>query len=214
MTSKRIQTFTVEADRLDLFISDCAECGVVFGIPVEMEKRRREDHRGFYCPNGHSLAFSGPTQAEKDAKAAKERADRLSAALTAQRDQTEAAKQEAAAAKASEVRIRWRVGNGVCPCCQRTFPALAAHVATKHPEFIHRDLDTLSTRMRELLVTIRQQTEEQDAAVLNAAEIGAHMGTVRALAVRGLVQQIDYDRVALTEEGWALAEQAASTSLS
>lgn len=210
--AKRIHTFTVEAARLDLFISDCASCGVIFGIPVEMENRRKKDHRTFYCPNGHSLHFSGPTQAEKEAKAAKERADRLYAKLQAAHDQSEAAHREAAEAKASEIRLRWRVGHGVCPCCQRTFPALAQHVATKHPEFVHHDLDALSERMRELLATIHQQTEEQDAAVLDAYEIGAHMGTVRALANRGLVETVDYHRIALTESGWPLAEQAARRS--
>lgn len=206
--SQRIQAFSVEV-AVDLFISDCAACGVIFGIPVDLEKRRREDHGTFYCPNGHSLHFSGPTQAEKAAKAAKERADRLATQLMAQRDQTQAAQREAAEAKASEVRLRWRVGNGVCPCCQRTFPALAAHVATKHPEFVHHDLDALSARMVELLATIRRATDDQDAAVVDAYDIGAHMGTVRALANRGLVETIDYHRVALTESGWPLAEQAA-----
>lgn len=210
--TKRITTFTIEAARLDLYISDCANCGVVFGMPVEMEERRRADHRAFYCPNGHNLVFSGPTQAEKESRAAKERADRLATMLMAQRDQTEAARTEAAEAKASEVRLRWRVGNGVCPCCQRTFPALAAHVATKHPEFAHHDIDALSERMRELLVAIRRETAAQDAAVLDAHGIGAHMGTVRALANRGLIEQIDYSHVALTEAGWPLAEQIAGRS--
>lgn len=210
--TQRIQAFTVEAARLNLFVSDCPECGAVFGIPVEMEKRRREDHRAFYCPNGHSLGFSGPTQAEKEAQVNKERAERLNTLLQAQRDQTEAARREAAEAKASEVRLRWRVGNGVCPCCQRTFPALAAHVATKHPEFVHHDLDAISVRMRELLAVIRRETEAQDVAVLDAHEIGAHVGTVRALANRGLVEQVEYNRIALTEAGWPLAEQAAAAS--
>lgn len=208
--SKRITTFTAEAQLLHLFISDCANCGVIFGMPVEIEERRRDDHRTFYCPNGHSLHFSGPTKAEKDAAAAKARADRLAAALRAEQDQSDAARREAAEAKASEVRLRWRVGNGVCPCCRRTFPALASHVATKHPEFVHHDLAALSHRMRELLVTIRREAEAQDAAVLDTYDIGAHMGTVRALANRGLIQQIDYHHVALTEAGWPLAEQAAT----
>lgn len=204
----RIRAFSTSLS-VDLFISDCASCGVIFGIPDDLANRRRGDHKAFYCPNGHNLVFSGPTEEEKAAKAARDRADRLSAMLTAQQDQTQAAQREAAMAKASEVRLRWRVGNGVCPCCQRTFPALAAHVATKHPEFVHHDLDALSARMRELLATIRRETEEHDVAVVDAYDIGAHMGTVRALANRGLVETIDYHRVALTEAGWPLAEQAA-----
>jgi len=208
--AKRIQVFTVEGPRLSLFISDCANCGVVFAITEEMEDRRRNDHQTLYCPNGHSLSFQGASEAEKKAKVEKERADRLRALLLAEQDQSRAAQREAATAKASEVRLRWRVGNGVCPCCQRTFPALAAHVATKHPEFLHRDLDGLSTRMRELLAMIRRAHDEADSAVLDAHEIGAHMSTVRALVNRGLVEQVEYDQIALTEAGWPLAEQAAA----
>lgn len=210
--TKRIQAFTVEAARLDLFVSDCASCGVVFGMPVEMEERRRDDHKAFYCPNGHNLVFSGPTRAEKEAQAARASADRRRALLIAEQDQAHAAKREAIEAKANEARLRWRVGNGVCPCCQRTFPALAAHVATKHPEFAHRDLNTLSTRMQELLATIHRETEERDVAVLDAYEIGANMQTVRALANRGLIAKIDYEHIALTEAGWPLAEQIAGRS--
>lgn len=207
--TKRINAFTIDNGPQRLFVTDCASCGVVFAMSVELEQRRRKDHRQFFCPNGHTMVFNGPTQAEKDAKAARERADRLSHALRAERDQADAARREAAMVKASEIRIRWRVGNGVCPCCQRSFTALAAHVATKHPEFVHHDLEALSTRMRELLATMRRELEATDGAVLDAEAIGAHMGTVRALANRGLVDQIDYHRIALTEAGWPLAEQAA-----
>lgn len=209
--SKRISA-TIDAGRLEMYISDCANCGVIFGMAAELEARRREDHGRFYCPNGHTMSFQGPTQAEKDAKAARERSDRLATRLRAEQDQSEASRREAAEAKASEIRIRWRVGNGVCPCCQRTFPALAAHVATKHPEFVHHDIDALSTRMRELLATIRREIDERDTAVVDAYEIGAHMGTVRALASRGLIEKVDYQRIALTEAGWPIAEQAAGRS--
>lgn len=210
MTRKnRIRSYTVDAGTIDLWISDCASCGVVFGMSAELEARRREDRGTFYCPNGHRMSFQGPTQAEREAKAARERADRLAVSFRAEQDQRHAAEREAAEAKASEVRLRWRVGNGVCPCCSRTFQALAAHVATKHPEFVHHDLEALSVRMRELLATLHRETQAQDAAVLDAFELeGVNMLTVRALVKRGLVQQIDYHRVALTEAGWPLAEQA------
>lgn len=209
-TRKRIRAFSVDAGVLELTVIDCT-CGVIFGITTELAERRRKDQRDFYCPNGHVLAYSGPTQAQKEAKAAHERAERLATALRAQQDQAAAARREAAEAKASEVRLRWRVGNGVCPCCSRTFQALAAHVATKHPDFVHQDLDALSARMRELLATIRHEAEEQEAAVLDAFDLGVNMNTVRALARRGLVEQIDYHRVALTEAGWHLATLQAAT---
>lgn len=207
--SDRIRAFTLEGKRLDFFISDCASCGVIFGIPSTLEDRRREDHRSFYCPNGHSMHFSGLTPTEQKLQAERERAARLRTQMLAQQDQARAALQEAAEAKASEVRLRWRVGNGVCPCCGRTFAPLAKHVASKHPEFVHRDLDALSTRMRELLATIHQATEEHDAAVLDVDEIHLHWGTLKALVNRGLVDTVDWEHIALTEAGWPLATQAA-----
>lgn len=205
----RIRAFTLEAGRVDLFISDCANCGVIFGIPATLEERRREDHRSFYCPNGHTMYFSGPTPTEKRLKEEKERAARLRTQMLAERDQARAALQEAAEAKASEVRLRWRVGNGVCPCCGRTFAPLARHVADKHPEFVHRDLDALSQRMRELLATIHRETEEQDTAVLDVDEIHLNWGTLKALVNRGLVDTVDWQHIALTEAGWPIATQAA-----
>ncbi len=32
-------------------------------------------------------------------------------------------------------RVRKRVGNGVCPCCGRTFKQFAEHMQSKHPEY-------------------------------------------------------------------------------
>lgn len=182
-------------------------CSVQFAFTRAFYDLARKDHRWWYCPNGHRQAYTGKTEEQKRLDQAKVENERLRARWLAERDQAEAAKREAAEAKAREVRIRWRVGNGVCPCCSRTFPALAAHVATKHPEFVH---DALSERMRQLLATIRQSTEDADAAVLDVYDMGADMRTVRALVRRGLVEQIDHHRIALTEAGWPLAEQAAT----
>lgn len=204
----RIRAFTVEGTRVDFFISDCATCGVVFGIPETLEARRREDHRSFYCPNGHSMHFTGLTPTQQKLEEERKRAARLRTQMIAKQDQARAALQEAAEAKASEVRLRWRVGNGVCPCCGRTFAPLARHVATKHPEFVHRDLDALSVRMRELLATIHRETEEQDTAVLDVDEIHLNWGTLKALVNRGLVDTADWQHISLTEAGWPLATQA------
>lgn len=194
--------------RVTLYVTDCASCGVVFAISSEYEGRRREDHRGFLCPNGHSQSFSGPTEAEKRATAAAAEGDRLRAKLVAKRDQARAAQEEAAAAKASEVRLRWRIGNGVCPCCQRSFPGLAAHVASKHPDFVQDDLANLSTRMRELLAAIRAAIDENDRATISFSDLpsAVNRATLRALESRGLIQTIGWSRVALTEAGWPLAE--------
>lgn len=208
MTGMRIQSFRADAGRIELFVSDCASCGTVFGMAAELEARRREDRGTFYCPNGHQMVFNGKTKLEREADAAKAEAARLRSALLAQRDQANAAREEAAAARAAEVRLRWRIGNGVCPCCNRSFPALAAHVATKHPEFTG-DLDGLSTRMRELLASIRAAVDEHDQASVSIGNLGANRATLNALERRGLVERVGWARVALTETGWPLSEAVA-----
>ena len=46
-----------------------------------------------------------------------------------------AAERSAAAYKGHLTRVKRRVGNGVCPCCNRTFKNLADHMTTKHPDY-------------------------------------------------------------------------------
>ena len=43
----------------------CSECGVAFGVPDAFARARREDHRTFWCPNGHGQVFLWKTEAEK-----------------------------------------------------------------------------------------------------------------------------------------------------
>lgn len=127
MTATRISTFTVEGPALDLFVSDCANCGIVFGIPKDLERRRRADKRAFYCPNGHNLVFGGKTDEQK--------LDEANARETALRDQLGAAIRDAEHARVQLLRDRQRYANGVCPCCNRYFDAVRRHMETQHPEY-------------------------------------------------------------------------------
>ncbi len=36
-------------------------CGVTFYVTDTYSDRRRDDCRNFFCPNGHSMAYSKPT---------------------------------------------------------------------------------------------------------------------------------------------------------
>lgn len=190
---------------LQLAVMDCATCGLVFAVDSTYDQRRRSDGASFKCPNGHILSYN-----ETEADRLRKEKERLNARLIAQMDQAHAAQREAAEAKASEIRLRWRVGNGVCPCCQRTFPGLASHVAQKHPEFLTHDLSRLSNRQVELLATLRRVTEDENTAIIDAFAHGLDYRSVRALERRGLLQTIHAGRIALTEQAWPLAEQAAS----
>lgn len=124
---------------------DCAACGITFGISAEFEARRRSDHRDFYCPNGHNLAYNGPSKAERERDAARELAARESrrrqyAEQRAQQasDEAERERRSAAAYKGHATRIRNRIKNGVCPVagCKRHFTNVRRHIATQHPDFV------------------------------------------------------------------------------
>lgn len=52
----------------NLYTQNCPTCGIVFGIPKEMETIWRNNHNSFHCPNGHSLSWSGESPKEKEHK--------------------------------------------------------------------------------------------------------------------------------------------------
>lgn len=121
----------------DVTILDCANCGITFGITSSFEQRRREDHKGFYCPNGHSNVYKGESETEKLRRRLDFARDNA-ARIAAERDQ---AKQDAKVQKGRATRFlndrdreRKRAAAGVCPCCNRTFKQLARHMASQHPE--------------------------------------------------------------------------------
>lgn len=118
-------------------VLDCATCGVVYGLDSRFVERRREDGRGWYCPNGHSQVFakSDLDKAREELERTKRQRDSAYAQATHERDQRQAAERSTRAYKGQVTKIRRRVGNGVCPCCSRTFTDLGRHMAGQHPTY-------------------------------------------------------------------------------
>jgi hypothetical protein len=108
----------------------CATCFVEFAIPESMERRRREDGKDFYCPNGHCNVFnSGKSKADK-------LVEELSCARQRLAQKTDELREEAERRRKAETEVqslKRRTAAGVCPCCSRTFKQLAAHMKSKHP---------------------------------------------------------------------------------
>lgn len=109
---------------------DCFVCGLVFGIDSRFVSRRRKDGRTFYCPNGHGQHFT-----ETEEVRLERRLKSLEAQNTHLQDQRDAAERSARAYKGQVTKIKRRVGNGVCPCCSRTFADLGRHMAGQHPTY-------------------------------------------------------------------------------
>lgn len=99
-------------------------------------RARRDDHKGFYCINGHCRAWQGKTEAEKlrERLTAKERELAAEVLARMNRDKT------IVALKGQVTRTKNRVAAGMCPCCNRSFVALGRHMATKHPDWKTQDI--------------------------------------------------------------------------
>lgn len=113
---------------------DCANCGVIWAVTADYEQRRREDHREFFCPNGHSQVFKAETATEKAAREAKEHAAYWQDRAKGEERRLEAEKRSHAATKGQLTRTRNRALNGVCPECHRHFANVERHIHNKHPE--------------------------------------------------------------------------------
>lgn len=110
----------------------CREgCGCLFAMTLDMRNRRLADKKSFFCPNGHPQLFVG----EKET-------DRLTRELETSKKDIEwqraarlRAERQASAARGQVTKIRNRIGNGVCPCCRRSFNNLRNHIKHMHPDF-------------------------------------------------------------------------------
>ena len=113
----------------------CGKCGCTFALAEHHHEKLRETGATFYCPNGDPRAYRQSDVQRLEKQLARERAahDQTRASRDAQRQLRERAERRAAAARGQVTKIKNRVGNGVCPCCNRTFQNLHRHMATKHP---------------------------------------------------------------------------------
>ncbi len=132
MSSAQIQV------SVNIETQECANCGVIFGMPDYLVKMRRQDGSPFYCPNGHNLVFKSEIDrlkkeldkvtlraqtAEADALYRKNQAERIAAQAERQRR----------ADKAKFTRMRNRIAKGFCPCCNQHFPDVLEHMRAEHP---------------------------------------------------------------------------------
>jgi hypothetical protein len=125
----------------DIEMMTCASCSVIFGVPSDMIARRRKDGKSFYCPSGHANVFTvGETEEDRLRKklaAEESRRAQYEAAAREARWQRDHAEKSAAAYKGQVTKIKKRVGNGVCPCCNRQFQNVERHMKTQHPDWSH-----------------------------------------------------------------------------
>lgn len=101
----------------DFEVIECARCALPFGVTGRFDRQRREDHRSFFCPHGHSNYYPHETEQEK----LKRKAEMLADQVRMEREQREKAERQLK-----------RVEKGVCPKCNRCFKNVERHMKSKH----------------------------------------------------------------------------------
>lgn len=116
-------------------VLECSKCKMPFALTEELHAvalQRREEML-FYCPNGHPQHFVRGESEVAKLRRERDRAIQDQARLAQERDQAMAAADEA---ERAVKRMKKRASAGVCQCCNRRFANMAAHMRTKHPEFV------------------------------------------------------------------------------
>lgn len=131
-----MSTFT-ESTRIAYDTEKCWVCGVHFAMELKYSKRRLNDGKSFYCPNGCQIRYGTPPWKEIEQELQRERQqhDQTRARLSDVREQRDGVERRLSAQKGVTTRIKNRVSKGVCPCCNRTFENLARHMKSKHPDY-------------------------------------------------------------------------------
>jgi hypothetical protein len=94
--------------------------------------RQRCEKMQFYCPHGHAQHYvRGESELDK-MRRERDRAVQDQARLEIERD---VARAEVDKAAKSIKRMKKRANAGVCPCCNRTFSNMGAHMKTQHPDY-------------------------------------------------------------------------------
>jgi len=131
-------TETVRFNNRVFMLSTCITCGVEYAMPETLWTHQKDNGGYHTCPNGHSQGWGKDTCS---AAALRRERDRLAQQIAQKDDELknqrylrEATERQVVAAKVQITKLKKRASAGVCPCCNRTFANMAAHMKTKHPE--------------------------------------------------------------------------------
>lgn len=117
----------------------CCTCGTEIFLPAALYCRLKvAGPKGtFYCVNGHPQCYrvSDLEKMRRERDRLKQDAAYKDSRIAEERAARAAAERSVSAYKGVVTRTKKRVGNGVCPCCNRTFKDLARHMAGQHPEY-------------------------------------------------------------------------------
>jgi hypothetical protein len=113
-------------------------CGMRSAIPQELyEAAHGPSHTTTYCPIGHAGVYkkNDYDRTKESLEQTKQNLAWYESALERTQQDLGATERSLAAQKGVATRLKKRIANGVCPCCNRQFQNVARHMAGQHPEF-------------------------------------------------------------------------------
>lgn len=121
-------------------VVSCYTCGNPFAITSRIYRRVVTDAEGsIYCPACGRLTCWRESEDQKRIKQLEQKLQWEADNAARQKAARERAEASLIATKGVVTKLRARAKAGVCPCCNRTFKQLAAHMAAKHPDFTVED---------------------------------------------------------------------------
>lgn len=117
---------------IDLVELQCGSCGVYHAIPKAMHDNAVEEGGFWTCPNGHQRGYR---EGRKAREAIVRERDRLKQLVAQKDDEISQANARVAKVEKKIKATQRRIHAGVCPCCNRMFPNLAAHMKSKHKDY-------------------------------------------------------------------------------
>ncbi len=131
-------TFACQVDYTHI---SCGECGTKFAITKALDSALTSKGGDIWCPRGHLLTYGEGEKSKLKRQLANKQAalDGVKRDLDDERDRHAHTEARRRAAKGQLTKTKKRIANGVCPCCNRTFKDLAAHMTTKHPDYATKE---------------------------------------------------------------------------
>lgn len=133
-----MKTHTIQTD-LVLVTEVCCNCSIVFAMPTSLQKRCKErgEKQSFYCPNGHGQHYTVGEIQQLEERLARANSDRIywMGRHSEAQDRLDGAERRVAAQKGQVTKLKKRISQGVCPCCNRSFVNLQRHMQGQHPEW-------------------------------------------------------------------------------
>lgn len=109
-------------------------CGQPFAFAKATIRQKRFSNTQWFCPHcGAVRVFTGKSEEQKRIEKLQHEHKRMQQEVIRERDRAQRVSNQYS-------RMRKRIQNGVCPCCNRTFQNLARHMATQHPDTARPDL--------------------------------------------------------------------------